>query len=204
MTIAAIYYTIKYMNKKSFARDIVYIAIFVVLMVIFTLFVSIPFFPVPLTFQTVICVMAGLLLGAKRAGLSMFIYVFMGLVLAIPVFSGGKGGPGMTLRKANRADLTFGYIIAFIPTAAAAGAVRGKLPTASLKRYITAATAAFFVCYAIGIPYFLIIWRFYMGNTDIWQAALTFNILYMPKDLILCLAAAFLSKKLAPVLFSRE
>ena len=198
MTIAAIYYTIKYMNKKSFARDIVYIAIFVVLMVIFTLFVSIPFFPVPLTFQTVICVMAGLLLGAKRAGLSMFIYVFMGLVLAIPVFSGGKGGPGMVVSP------TFGYIIAFIPTAAAAGAVRGRLPTASLKRYITAATAAFFVCYAIGIPYFLIIWRFYMGNTDIWQAALTFNILYMPKDLILCLAAAFLSKKLAPVLFSRE
>ena len=198
MTIAAIYYTIKYMNKKSFARDIVYIAIFVVLMVIFTLFVSIPFFPVPLTFQTVICVMAGLLLGAKRAGLSMFIYVFMGLVLAIPVFSGGKSGPGMVVSP------TFGYIIAFIPTAAAAGAVRGKLPTASLKRYITAATAAFFVCYAIGIPYFLIIWRFYMGNTDIWQAALTFNILYMPKDLILCLAAAFLSKKLAPVLFSRE
>ena len=198
MTIAAIYYTIKYMNKKSFARDIVYIAIFVVLMVIFTLFVSIPFFPVPLTFQTVICVMAGLLLGAKRAGLSMFIYVFMGLVLAIPVFSGGKGGPGMVVSP------TFGYIIAFIPTAAAAGVVRGKLPTASLKRYITAATAAFFVCYAIGIPYFLIIWRFYMGNTDIWQAALTFNILYMPKDLILCLAAAFLSKKLAPVLFSRE
>lgn len=198
MTIAAIYYTIKYMNKKSFARDILYIAIFVVLMVIFTLFVSIPFFPVPLTFQTVICVMAGLLLGAKRAGLSMFIYVFMGLVLAIPVFSGGKGGPGMVVSP------TFGYIIAFIPTAAAAGAVRGKLPTASLKRYITAATAAFFVCYAIGIPYFLIIWRFYMGNTDIWQAALTFNILYMPKDLILCLAAAFLSKKLAPVLFSQE
>ena len=198
MTIAAIYYTIKYMNKKSFARDIVYIAIFVVLMVIFTLFVSIPFFPVPLTFQTVICVMAGLLLGAKRAGLSMFIYVFMGLVLAIPVFSGGKGGPGMVVSP------TFGYIIAFIPTAAAAGAVRGKQATASLKRYITAATAAFFVCYAIGIPYFLIIWRFYMGNTDIWQAALTFNILYMPKDLILCLAAAFLSKKLAPVLFSRE
>ena len=198
MTIAAIYYTIKYMNKKSFARDIVYIAIFVVLMVIFTLFVSIPFFPVPLTFQTVICVMAGLLLGAKRGGLSMFIYVFIGLVLAITVFSGGKGGPGMVVSP------TFGYIIAFIPTAAAAGAVRGKLPTASLKRYITAATAAFFVCYAIGIPYFLIIWRFYMGNTDIWQAALTFNILYMPKDLILCLAAAFLSKKLAPVLFSRE
>lgn len=198
MTIAAIYYTIKYMNKKSFARDIVYIAIFVVLMVIFTLFVSIPFFPVPLTFQTVICVMAGLLLGAKRAGISMFIYVFMGLVLAIPVFSGGKGGPGMVVSP------TFGYIIAFIPMATAAGAVRGKLPTASLKRYITAATAAFFVCYAIGIPYFLIIWRFYMGNTDIWQAALTFNILYMPKDLILCLAAAFLSKKLAPVLFSRE
>lgn len=198
MTIAAIYYTIKYMNKKSFARDIVYIAIFVGLMVIFTLFVSIPFFPVPLTFQTVICVMAGLLLGAKRAGLSMFIYVFMGLVLAIPVFSGGKGGPGMVVSP------TFGYIIAFIPTAAAAGAVRGKLPTASLKRFIAAATAAFFVCYVIGIPYFLIIWRFYMGNTDIWQAALTFNILYMPKDLILCLAAAFLSKKLAPVLFSRE
>lgn len=140
----------------------------------------------------------GIAFGGEKGGLVHVYICIHGASAGNTCVFGRKRRPGMVVSP------TFGYIIAFIPTAAAAGAVRGKLPTASLKRFITAATAAFFVCYAIGIPYFLIIWRFYMGNTDIWQAALTFNILYMPKDLILCLAAAFLSKKLAPVLFSRE
>ena len=80
------------MNRKSITKDLVYIAIFVALMVVFTLYVSIPFYPVPLTFQTVICVLAGLLLGAVRGSIAMLVYVFMGFVLSLPVFAGGKGG----------------------------------------------------------------------------------------------------------------
>ena len=59
------------MKRKNRTKDIVYTAIFVALMIIFTLFVSIPFYPVPLTFQTVICIMSGLIAGAKRGAAAM-------------------------------------------------------------------------------------------------------------------------------------
>ena len=108
------------MNRKSITKDLVYIAIFVALMVVFTLYVSIPFYPVPLTFQTVICVLAGLLLGAVRGSIAMLVYVFMGFVLSLPVFAGGKGGFSMVFSP------TFGYIIGFPVASFVAGIIRGK------------------------------------------------------------------------------
>ena len=184
------------MKRKNRTKDIVYTAIFVALMIIFTLFVSIPFYPVPLTFQTVICIMSGLIAGAKRGAAAMAIYVFIGLVLGMPVFSGGKGGFSAALSP------TFGYIVGFTPAAAIAGLIRGKTPCARLPRYIAAAAAAFLVCYTAGTSYFLIFWKYYMGNSDVWYAALAFNIAYMPKDAILSLAAAYTANKLAPKLFA--
>ena len=183
------------MNYKRLTKDLAYIAIFVALMIVFTLFVSIPFYPVPLTFQTTICVLCGLLLGARRGTSAMLIYVFMGLVLSIPVFAGGKCGFSTVLSP------TFGYIIGFPSAALAAGLIRGKKENATLRRYLIAAVVAFAVCYAIGIPYFLLIWRFYLGNTNVWYATVYFNLIYMPKDLILCILAGFAAKKIAPIIY---
>lgn len=188
----------KIMKNKNITKDIVYIAIFVALMTVFTLFVSIPFYPVPLTFQTVICVLSGLLLGAKRGTAAMLIYVFAGLVLAMPIFSGGRGGFTAVLSP------TFGYILGFPAAALTAGLIRGKKENAGIKRYFIAALCAFAVCYAIGIPYFLLIWKYYLGNSDILHAAVSFNIIYMPKDLILCMLAAPAAKKIATILFLKK
>ena len=183
-------------NKvKSITKDIVYMAIFVALMVIFTLFVSIPFYPVPLTFQTVICVLAGLLLGAKRGFLSIAVYVFMGLVLGLPIFSGGKGGFAVVLSP------TFGYIVGFPLSALVAGLARGKKEKAPFWRYLAASAAALVAGYAVGICYFLLIWRFYLGNLNVWYAAVTYNLLYIPKDAVLCALAALIACKVAPLLY---
>ena len=186
------------MNRKSITKDLVYIAIFVALMVVFTLYVSIPFYPVPLTFQTVICVLAGLLLGAKRGSISMLIYVFMGFVLSLPVFSGGKGGFSMIFSP------TFGYIIGFPVAAFVAGIIRGKSGKAKFSKYLAAAVSACLACYVIGIPYFLLIWRYYLGNMNVWHAAVTYNLLYIPKDIVLCVIAAVVAFKVAPLLFKSK
>lgn len=186
------------MNRKSITKDLVYIAIFVALMVVFTLYVSIPFYPVPLTFQTVICVLAGLLLGAKRGSISMLIYVFMGFVLSLPVFSGGKGGFSMIFSP------TFGYIIGFPVAAFVAGIIRGKSGKATFSKYLAAAVSACLACYVIGIPYFLLIWRYYLGNMNVWHAAVTYNLLYIPKDIVLCVIAAVVAFKVAPLLFKSK
>ena len=66
-------------NSRHIATDIAECAFFIVLMVAAT-YIQIPFPLVPLTFQTVVSVLAGLMLGAKKGIISMAVYCFMGLV----------------------------------------------------------------------------------------------------------------------------
>lgn len=182
----------KRINKRFLAVDVAECAIFVALMCIFTLFVSIPFYPVPLTFQTVISVLAGLLLGWKKGAVSMAVYCFMGLI-GIPVFSAFGGGFAYVLKP------TFGYILGFIASAAVAGLIAGRagLP---FWRYIVGALAAFAVGYAIGIPYFALIWQFYLKSNELGKYVVEYNLLYMPKDAALCILAAIVAWKVLPAI----
>lgn len=179
-------------DKKLAAVDIAECAIFVALMVAGT-YISIPFYPVPLTFQTVICVLSGLMLGWKKGGIAMAVYCIMGLI-GIPVFSGGGGGVYYVVKP------TFGYIIGFIVAAVAAGLIRGNNVKAPLRRYLTAAVAAFLVNYAIGIPYFSVVWTL-NGYEDLGGYIVTYNLLYMPKDAVLCVLASALAAKVTPVVY---
>ena len=171
------------------AKDLAYIAVFVALMAVFTLFVSIPFVPVPLTFQTAICVLSGLILGKNKGAIAMLVYFFMGFVCHIPVFSGFQGGFQMIFK------VTFGYIAGFIPAAFFAGFIRDLSEKPGLKNYIFGAVCGVLINYAVGVPYFLIIWKYHLGNTGILQAAVSYNLIYLPKDLILGVLAAFAAFK---------
>ena len=173
------------LSKGKAAVRIAECALFVVLMVV-SAFIRIPFPPVPLTFQTVVAVLAGLMLGPGYGAAAVAVYVFMGL-LGLPVFTNG-GGFAYVLEP------TFGYILGFVAAAFAAGLVRGR--SVSLPRLIIAALAGFLVNYLIGVPYFMAIWHFYMNNGGLWGAVLTYNVLYMPKDVALCVLSAFLARTL--------
>ena len=64
-------------QKTKFAAiDLTKIAIFTALMVVGA-FIKIPFPAVPLTFQTVFCILAGLMLGWKKGSIAMLIYLVM-------------------------------------------------------------------------------------------------------------------------------
>jgi biotin transporter BioY len=52
--------------------------------------VPIPASPVPITLQVFFVLLAGLLLGSKWAGMSMIVYVMLGII-GFPVFSGVAG-----------------------------------------------------------------------------------------------------------------
>lgn len=149
---------------RDFAKNIAEISLFCALMVVFTLFVSIPFYPVPLTFQTTICVLCGLILGTKKGSAAMGAYFFLGFVCHLPVFSGGIGGFSAALRP------TFGYIIGFVVSAFVAGIIGGK-KEASLKRCCVAALSGVIADYVLGVPYFLLVWNLYMGKPDVLHAA---------------------------------
>lgn len=177
-------------KAKFIAADIAECAVFVALMVICTLFIQIPFYPVPLTFQTVISVLAGLMLGWKKGMVSMVCYCLLGLI-GVPVFSGFSGGIYSVLKP------TFGYILGFIISAFVAGYMGGN---GGFARYMIAAITAFAANYAVGISYFAIIWQFWLKMPDLGTYIILYNVLYMPKDFILCVLAAILASKVAPLI----
>lgn len=175
---------------KYVASDIAECAIFVALMPICTLFVQIPFYPVPLTFQTVISVLAGLLLGKKKGMISMACYCLLGLV-GVPVFSGFSGGIYSVLKP------TFGYILGFIASAFVAGYIGGN---GGFARCMAGALVAVAVNYIFGISYFSVVWHFWLKMPDLGNYIILYNVLYMPKDILLSVLAAILAYKVMPLI----
>jgi biotin transport system substrate-specific component len=73
-------------------RDIVYIALFAALTIVLGLIPAIPlaFLPVPITARSLGVMLAGSLLGAKRGGLAMLLFLLL-VAIGLPQASGGSG-----------------------------------------------------------------------------------------------------------------
>ena len=69
-------------------------------------FIRIPIPYVPLTLQTLMVMLSGLVLGGRLGALSQLVYILVGL-MGIPIFAQG-GGPGYVLQP------TFGYLLGFV------------------------------------------------------------------------------------------
>jgi biotin transport system substrate-specific component len=112
---------------------------------------------VPFSLQPLVVLLAGGLLGARLGAMSISVYVLMGLI-GLPVFEKPPfGGPAYILQP------TFGFLIAFI----AAAYVIGKLlegKKSGFGCYFMAMLAGLFIIYAIGLPYFYLIFNFYIGK----------------------------------------
>lgn len=175
-------------RKTLFAADIAECALFVALMCA-AAYIQIPFPLVPLTFQTAVAVLCGLLLGWKKGIISMTVYAIIGLI-GLPVFSAG-GGIYYVLKP------SFGYILGFIASAGVGGAIcAGK---SSLARTCIAAVAAFLADYLIGIPY-CIVAAHLSGVANLTNLLIVGNLVYIPKDLALSLVAAVVAGKVAPAI----
>ena len=173
-------------TSKLLAVDIAECSIFVALMIAGA-FIKIPFPFMPLTFQTVFAVLAGLMLGWKKGMIAMSAYAVMGLI-GIPVFSSGGGFTYVLMPS-------FGYILGFIASAGVAGICYSRKK--KLWQIILLALAAFLADYVFGIAYFIAVWQL-NGYSGLWSAVVTYNVFYMPKDAVLTLLAAFLSFAVTP------
>jgi biotin transport system substrate-specific component len=78
-----------------------------------------PFTPVPITGQTLAVLLIGAVLGSKRGGLSLALYILEGM-LGLPVFAGGTGGMAVLFGP------TAGYLIGFIPAVILIGTLSEK------------------------------------------------------------------------------
>ncbi|UTR11597.1 biotin transporter BioY [Evansella sp. LMS18] len=115
---------------------------------------------VPLTFQTVVAILAGVLLGKKAGAFSMIGYTFIGL-LGVPVFAGFQGGLHVITSP------TFGFIISFTVLAYVSGLIVEKSSKRSLVTYIVACYAGLIMNYLIGVPYLYFYTQFVLEATGV-------------------------------------
>ena len=132
---------------RSKTYDIVYIAVFAVIMAICS-WISIPA-AVPFTLQTFGVFIAVGILGGKRGTLSVLVFILLGAI-GVPVFAGFSGGIGVL------AGTTGGYIIGFLFSALVMRAME-KLPGKKAVMQIVSMIVGLIVCYAFGTAWFMIV-----------------------------------------------
>lgn len=156
-------------------------------------FVKIPVPVVPFTLQFMFTTLAGLLLGGRLGFVSVMVYVLLGLA-GVPVFAQG-GGIGYVLQP------SFGYLVGFAVGAYVTGRIAAGSP--SVGRMIWANLAGLMVVYSVGMIYYALISKFYLGNPiGLWPLFLYCFILAVPGDIAICFAAAFTAKIIIPVIRS--
>lgn len=117
--------------------------------------VSVPFYPVPLTLQTLAVLLVGGLLGPRLGVAAVTSYLALGLAGA-PVFHNGLGGPALL------AGPTGGYLVGFVPAAFLMGVAcrKGWVLLAGRRRALTrvfllmgGAILAEVAIYGLGLPW---------------------------------------------------
>ena len=78
------------------ARDLALIAVFVGVTAALGLIPPVPVGPVPITAQSMGMVLCGAVLGPKRGGLSMALFMLL-VGVGLPLLAGGRGGIGILL-----------------------------------------------------------------------------------------------------------
>ncbi len=138
--------------------------------------IPLPVSPVPVTFQNLLVILSGLLLGAKLGFVSQIIYLALGII-GLPVFAGGTAGIGVIFSPSG------GYLLAF-PLAAY---ICGKLRGSSILKLSISSLSGMISIYILGVLFMILFWDF-----NFWQAVSAGVIPFLPGDIFkLMLAVAF-------------
>ena len=177
--------------QRSKTYDIVYIAVFAVIMAICS-WISIPA-AVPFTLQTFGVFIAVGVLGGKRGSLSVLVFILLGAI-GIPVFANFSGGIGVL------AGPTGGYIIGFLFSALLMWAME-KLPGKKSVLQIVSMIAGLIVCYAFGTVWFVIVYGRMNGPIGFTAALASCVVPFIIPDIIKIALAYVLSRKLRKYVF---
>lgn len=157
--------------------------------------VTIPVQPTPMhiTLQFFFVLLAGLLLGARRSLASVGVYLAVGLC-GIPVFASG-GGPAYLLKP------TFGFLLGFAAAAFTAGAIFERQRRITFPGLFWAALGGLFADYGCGMVYFYFCSNYVLHVQVGWKLVfINCFLLTVWADLVLCVLAAALARRLVPVI----
>jgi biotin transport system substrate-specific component len=161
------------------SRTIAYSAAFIGLLSLGA-WVSIPFFPVPLTLQTLFVLLAGAVM-KRHAVIPVSLYVLLG-ALGLPVFHTGVAGIGILLGP------TGGYLVGFIFAALAVGLAYEHT---SVTIRVTGLLAGTVIIYFFGVA-----WLMYSLTLEFIPAAISGVLPFIPGDVIKIYAAYMIAKRL--------
>jgi biotin transport system substrate-specific component len=144
--------------------------------------IAVPAIPVPITAQTLGVMLAGSVLGARRGGLALLLFLVV-VAVGAPVLSGGHGGLGVFVGP------TAGYLYSW-PLAAF---VIGWLTQLFWRRsnagyaFVANVLGGIVVIYAIGIPFTSL-----YADVPLWTS-FTGSFLFLPGDLVKAFIAALVA-----------
>ena len=173
-------------------RELILVSLFAALTAIGS-FIKIPIPYVPFTLQFLFCVFSGLLLGSKLGSISQIIYIGAGL-LGFPIFTQG-GGISYIFNP------TFGYLLGFIVAAYVIGKIIENIKSITfIKCFFTVLAGLFFV-YLLGVIYLYGIYNLYLGHSvSLYWAFFYGFVIFILKDLTLCIIISLAAIKIIPVL----
>lgn len=172
---------------KNSTKELITAGLFAALVCIGA-YIRIPFLFVPLTAQFLFVNLAILYQSRRFALLSIFTYIFLGLI-GLPVFANG-GGIGYLLKP------TFGYIVGFLLAAGITGTIKDKLPR-SLKIHLLLSGINIMIIYICGLIYFYLISNVYLGSSiTISKLFVVGCLIFIPGDILSGVISSLLAERL--------
>ncbi|MDR3277334.1 MAG: biotin transporter BioY [Oscillospiraceae bacterium] len=162
------------MNMKT--RDLAAIGLLAALICVAAPW-KIPIGPIPITLATLTLYLAAAVLGTKRGLAAVSVYVALGVV-GLPVFSGFQGGAHVLFGP------TGGYIIGYLPCAAAIGLTVEKA-RGRLWSYPVGMVIGTILCYTCGTAWF--VWQ---ANTTVAHALAVCVLPFLPFDAVKVIIAS--------------
>lgn len=151
------------------------------------LVIPLPFTPIVISLHTIAVNIIGLILSPIQAGITVLVYLLMGLV-GLPVFSAGTAGPGKLFGP------TGGYYFGFFFAVIVISLLRGK--KISIKRYAIVSIVA-----GIPIQHACAILGMCMHNGgNVAAAFATVSLPFIAGDIIKCVIASMVGSSLNRVL----
>ncbi len=173
------------MTTPASSRSLTLVALFAALLAVFGLIPKIDLpFGVPITIQTLGVMLAGCLLGPRRAFQALALFL-VAVAFGLPLLSGGRGGFAVFVAPSS------GFLVGWLFGALVCGWVMWALPGATpmrlaLRAFVASVVGGIGVVYAFGI--LGLVW---LAHLTPWQA-LVASMAFMPGDLIKCVLCALL------------
>ncbi|WIY82350.1 biotin transporter BioY [Propionimicrobium sp. PCR01-08-3] len=145
--------------------------------------IVVPISPAPITAQSLGPMLAGVILGGRRAGLSQLLFLTL-VALGLPLLAGGRGGIGVFVSP------TWGFLIAFVACAWFIGWATYRIgaPYSIWKGAIVLVLGGLVLMYGLGIPGMMV-----SGHLSFTQAVVA-NIPYLPGDIAKIVIALIVAK----------